>query len=520
MAPFPENLSALLTAEAYPHAVADVQLVETHMSWVLLTGEFAYKIKKPVCYSFVDLRSAERRAFYCGEELRLNRRFARNLYIEVCEITASGGRVQVAGQGEVVEHAVRMRQFEQAQELDRLLNAAGIDPPELSAFGRDLAGIHAQLPVANASQESGRPEVLRKVLLENLDQCLEAARLLNTDDLMRPVRQSYASRVADAGKSIAARWEDGRVRECHGDLHSRNIVRYDGRLTAFDCVEFDPSFRWIDVADDVAFLLMDLEARGFPAHAQAFRGGYLAQSGDFAACRVLRLYQTHRALVRAKITALEAAGTEEGPVRETSLEQHRRYLRYADAELAAGPPGLLMMFGLSGAGKTWLAERLATRLDAIHVRSDLERKRLAGLTEQQRSNSALEKGIYAPEASARLYERLEDCVRHALAGGYTVIVDAAFHRRGDRSRFGELAARQGATVWLIHCHAPPKVLAARIRDRARSGTDASEADLSVLRWQEVNIEPLLDGENFAVIDADTTRSGVVDEVLGSLNPRV
>lgn len=516
MASLPDNLSSLLTPQAYPHAVTDVQLVETHMSWVLLTGEFAYKIKKPVCYSFVDLRSAERRAFYCEEELRLNRRFARNLYIEVCDITVSDGKASVAGQGQIVEHAVRMRQFDRAQELDRLLVDAKVDPPELDALGRDLAGIHAQLPVAHGALDWGRPEATRKVLLENLEQCLQGAALLGTEGRMRRLRRPYAAGVAEAESWLEKRWQDGRVRECHGDLHSRNIVRYGGSLIAFDCLEFDPAFRWIDVADDVAFLIMDLEAGGFSLHAQAFRKGYLAQSGDYAACRLLRLYQTHRALVRAKITGLEAAGAEEETARGVLLKRHRAYLAYAEQQLGPRRPRLILMYGLSGSGKTWLAERLAPRLGAIHVRSDAERKRLAGLAERERSHSGLGQGLYSPDISGLVYERLAECAGHAVAGGYTVIVDAAFQRREERASLHELARRHALTVQLIHCHAPRAELEARLGKRARAGVDASEADLSVLNWQNAHVEPVLASEGFEMIDADTTSSEVVPKVIGRL----
>jgi len=518
MATLPDPFSTLLEPRAYPHAVDDVQVVETHMSWVLLTGEFAYKIKKPVHYSFVDLRSAERRAFYCREELRLNRRFARNLYIEVCEITVADGKASVAGRGEVVEHAVRMRQFDGSQELDRLLADGGIEPGELDSFGRELAAIHRQLPVDEGADALGRPETTRKVLLENLEQCQQSAALLGTDDAMRELRRRYVACLAAADDWLDKRWREGRVRECHGDLHSRNVVKYGGRLVAFDCIEFDPSFRWIDVADDVAFLMMDLEARQFPAHGHAFRSGYLAGSGDFPACRMLRLYQTHRALVRAKVTALEAAG-KEGGARGPALEQHRNYLRYAEQQLETGQPMLLLMFGLSGSGKTWLAERLAPPLDAIHIRSDVERKRLAGLAEQQQSHSALGQNLYSHGMNTEVYERLVDCAGHALAGGYTAIVDAAFQRRDDRARFKDLAARYGVELRVIHCHAPRLELETRLRERSRSGTDASEAGTTVLAWQERHLEPLQEQEGLVTVEADTTGPNVAAELLGRVLQR-
>lgn len=517
MTTLPDKLSSLLNPQAYPHPVAEVQLVETHMSWVLLTGDFAYKIKKPVCYAFVDLRSPERRAFFCAEELRLNRRFARDLYIEVCEVTSSQGQVSIAGEGEVIEHAVRMRQFDRSQELDRLLDGDRVEPAELGAFGRYLARIHARLPVAGEDQDTGRPEGIRKVLIDNLDECREAAKLLATEDLMRDVHRNYAARIAAAAPWLEARWQGGRVRECHGDLHSRNIVHHGGRLVAFDCLEFDPVLRWIDVADDVAFLLMDLEARGFPLHAHAFMSGWLARSGDFEACRMFGLYQTHRALVRSKVTALEAAGRPQGAQRDAALRQYRQYLDYANRQLAPRGQTLLLMFGLSGSGKTWLAERLAPMLGATQIRSDVERKRLLGLDELQRTGSGLEQGLYSRDTSERVYGRLEECAEHALAAGYSVIVDAAFHRSADRRRFRRLAERRDVPVRLVHCRAPRRVLEQRIIDRGGRETDASEADLQVLEWQESQVEPVAPAEGFAVIEADTTRASIATEVREALS---
>jgi predicted kinase len=231
---------------------------------------------------------------------------------------------------------------------------------------------------------------------------------------------------------------------------------------------------------------------------------------------MLPLYQTHRALVRAKITALEAAGAEEAELRQAALEQHREYLRYAGRQVASRQPRLLLMFGLSGSGKTWFAGKLAPLLDAVHIRSDVERKRLAGLPEQQRTSSELEKGIYSPAFSARLYARLEECADHALAGGYTVIVDAAFHRRDDRSSFSALAARHGAPLQLIRCRASRRELERRIRARAGAATDASEADLAVLKWQEARLEPVLDNEGFETIDVDTADPDAVASTMSCL----
>jgi aminoglycoside phosphotransferase family enzyme/predicted kinase len=503
----PRHLRALLRPAAYPHPVESIELVQTHVSWVLLTGHLAYKIKRPVQYPFVDLRSAERRAFLCREELRLNRRFAAELYLDVCDITSDEGEARIGGQGEVIEHAVRMVQFGREDQLDRLLAAGGADPAALETFGRSLADIHARLPVVPAHALWGRAESVRSVVLENLEQCARACAPYGDPRGLHALRGMLSAHLERSGASIDERRAAGRVRECHGDLHARNVVQRDGRLLAFDCMEFSDAFRWIDVADEIAFLLADLSALKHAAHAHAFLSGYLAESGDYDACRVLGLYEAHRALVRAKVTAL--GWTDLAQAREVDLglarRQYEAYVGVAHAALGSKTPLIVLVGGLSGSGKTWLASRLAPLLGAIHLRSDVERKRLAGLPESARTGSPLQQGLYTQEASTRVYEHLAHCAEQVASGGYPVIVDATFARREDRARYSAMASRLGAAVRLLHCRALPGVLRQRVAQRHTRGSDASEADLGVLAWQEAHAEPVGTDEGLATIEVDTTR---------------
>jgi len=512
----PDSLRGLLAPRAYPHPVESVRLIETHISWVLLAGEFAYKIKRPVRYPFIDLRAPGRRKFLCEEELRLNRRFAPQLYLGVCRVIDEDGRAAIAAQGvdgPTLEYAVRMRRFEAQDELDRLLEAGKADACELETFGRDLATLHATFPAASADSPWGRPEDIGALMIRNLLECAEASRTLGTAESVLALQAGLQRSLSAAAASLAARRAGGHIRECHGDLHTRNLVRLEGRLVAFDCLEYEPAFRWIDVADEIAFLSSDLTARERPLHAHAFIGGYLARSGDYSACRVLRLYEAHRALVRAKIAALEAAASPREEAREPLRREHDARLAHAARSIAGGKPVLLLMCGLSGSGKTWLARQLAERLLAVHVRSDVERKRRAGLDALARSQSGIGQGLYSTHASAAVYEDLAHAAQDILAGGCSAIIDAAFLRREQRTRLAELGARLSVPTRLVYCHAPVETLRARIAARGRGGLDASEADTAVLDWQLRHFERLLADEPLEVIRVGTAEPEALATVL-------
>jgi aminoglycoside phosphotransferase family enzyme/predicted kinase len=504
MSALPDSLTSLLRPDAYPHPIAPVRLVETHISWVLLTGEYAYKLKRPVRYSFVDLRAPEHRAFLCNEELRLNRRFAPELYLEVCPIAAAGDGLRVGGEGPAVEHAVRMRQFDREAELDRLVEAVRVEASELETFGRELAAIHARLPRVEA-RVWGTAESVGNQLRTNLDECRELAGNFGTAPDVAALAAPLEARLQELAPRISARRAQC-VRECHGDLHARNVVRWRGRLIAFDCLEFEPAFRWIDVADEVAFLWMDLTARRRRDLAAAFLRGYLDASGDYEICRLLPLYGCHRTLVRAKVAALEGSGA-----------QHRLYLDGARELLAPARPRLIAMHGFSGSGKTWLARQLAARLAALHRRSDVERTRLAGLAPGADSRSRVGDDLYSPASSARVHAHLAECADAALDGGLTIIVDATFARRAERARFAELAREHGGTMTLVSCEAPLPVLEARIAERRRA-PDASEADHEVLAWQRAHAEPPGKDETLQIVSIDTARETAVSEALAGLAP--
>lgn len=509
--------AGLLRADAYPHPVEAVHCVQTHLSWVLLAGDYAYKIKRPVRYPFVDFTDLAVRERMCHEELRLNARFAPQLYLSVEPVRVEGGLARIGGAGRTIDWAVRMRRFDAAAGLDRLVEAGMVQSAELEAFGRALAARHDGLPV---DEQTAACEVVlhtARTLQANLREArsgLEAVglRLPEADAAVALDRRLIASIGILSRRALA-----GRVRECHGDLHLANIVRLGGELVAFDCLEFDPALRWLDVADDVAFLCADLAAYGRADLARAFLQGYLDGSGDFDLLEVLDLFIAHRALVRAKVVAIGAAQLAAGsPPREALLGRCRSYLAVACGALAPREAMLLLVGGVSGSGKTWLASRLAASLDGLHLRSDLERKRLAGLAPAASSGSPPGDGLYSAEWGERTYQRLLHCTAHVLAGGRTAIVDATFPRAARREPFRRLARERGVDCRFLECTAPEAVLRERIRQRLAAGGDASEADLAVLGRQLAEREPPGSGPDAPLAEIDTSGEDPLQRALGAL----
>jgi aminoglycoside phosphotransferase family enzyme/predicted kinase len=511
-------VAALQRPDAYPHAVSEpIRVAETHISWVLLTGEFAYKLKKPVKLSFLDYSTLERRHRHCEEELRLNRRLAPDLYLGVSAIGGATGSPRVDGGSPTLEYAVRMRQFAPADELSALLAADAVVPDDVARLGSAIARFHDAAALAPTGSEYGLAATAHRITMDNFGELLA----LPESAGWAPQLSSLESRVAALHRALHALMDErragGRVRECHGDLHCGNIVRWAGQLTPFDGIEFDPALRYIDVVNDIAFLTMDLAERGHADLRHAVLQAWADTSGDWTGLPLLPYYEAYRALVRAKVDALRALQLEAAsPARAAAVTDCRRYLDWAAARLADRRPLLLITCGLSGSGKTWLARRLAARLGALHLRSDVERKRLAGLAAHEDSRSPPDAGIYTLEFNERTYRRLLDCAAATLAAGEPAIVDAAFLRGHERRAFLGLAQERNAPFAIVHCHAPDAVLRDRVGARAASGHDASEAGLAVLARQPSYWEAFGSDEQRHVVAVDTSDASAIAAATAAL----
>ena len=511
-------ITALHDPGVYDHPVTDVRLVETHISWVLLTGDYVYKIKKPVDLGFLDFSSLAARRYYCERELALNRRLAPELYLEVVSLTGSPAAPEINGKGEPFEYAVKMRQFDPQQQLDRLLQRGELETRHIDQLADLIAEFHDHIETAGPDSHHGTPEAVWGPMQENFD--LIRSRLLDAADqtrLARLYRWSEAQFQRLKG-IISQRKRDGFVRNCHGDMHLANITLLDDQVRVFDCIEFNEDLRWIDVMSEIAFTTMDLADRDRPDLAARLLNRYLQGSGDYAGLAMLRLYQVYRALVRAKVAMIRHG--QEGLTddeRQQSLAQYRDYARLAESFTRAQTPTLFIAHGVSGSGKTTLTQPLLERYDMIRLRSDVERKRLFGLAEQERSGSATGAGIYTAAASEKTYRRLREVARQILEAGYSTIVDATFLKRHQRQLFSELAVELDLALVILHFHADPALLRQWIRERQAAGKDASEADIQVLEHQLANEEILQGDEARHIITIDSGREDAVQTLIEAVS---
>ena len=483
-------------------------VVRTHISTVILAGPLAYKLKRPVRLTFLDFSSLSQRRFFLEEELRINRRTAPQLYLDVRPVTGTVDQPVIGGDGEPADWVLRMRRFEADGEFASMAGAGLLQARDVEALAGHLAAFHRSLVPLTAEAPGGLPpKDARQWALESLDDI--AANPVrppecSMDDLAA-LRRGIDETFTQAQPLVDQRRAQGFVRECHGDLHLGNLVRWQGEVFAFDAIEFDARLRCIDIVSDVAFTFMDLLAKGLRPLAWRFINTWAARTGDYEGLTLLRLYAAYRALVRAKVALLSGGDTAAFMVFWCLAK-----------ELVRGPQRhrLVITMGLSGSGKSTVACALADALGAIWLRSDVERKRLHGLAPTGRPQPGSD--LYGATATRRTYARLGELADNLLAAGLPVVVDAAFLRRDERAAMRALAARLGVNFSIVVCTAEPAQLQARIVQRLQAGKDPSDATLEVLAQQQGVQEPLTPDEHGHAVQVvnDGALEALADPVRG------
>lgn len=485
---------------------------ETHISWVLVAGGYAYKFKKAVRFDVLDYSTLAARLHCCQEELRLNRRLAPQLYLNVVEVGGSAEAPRLGGDGAVLDYAVRMRAFPQGALWQRRLAAGRLNQDDIDGLAALLARFHGAAARAPAASDWGSAAALARAAQQDL---ATVAGLCGAGPAREQCARLGAWLAAQHGDGRSARFTSrkagGWVRECHGDLHCGNILTIAGQVQVFDCIEFNDELRWIDVLHDLAFIVMDLRCHGRPALAARLLSAYLEASGTAEGLALLAYYQTMRALVRCKVFLLRAAAAPAAEAQAASA-MAQRYLDFACAGLAPGRAGVIVMHGYSGSGKSHCAGLLAAALGAVRIRSDVERKRLRGSAPGQRLAAPPGQGIYGAADTDATYARLLMLARQIVAAGLPVVVDAAFLQAGQRAPFAALAAQLGLPYAIVAARASPATMMARLR--ARSG-DASDAGPALLPVQLAAGAPLTPAERRAVRQLDT-ESLALEQTIAAL----
>lgn len=492
----PELIQHMCQPGFYPHPVVEpIRLLQTHVSYVLLTGDYAYKVKKPVNFGFLDYSTLEKRQHFCQAELRLNQRGAGALYLEVVAIAQTGDTYQIGGDTPV-EYAVKMVQFPQDTLLSALYDRGELTPALMAELAVAVANFHQGAETSDYIRTFGAVDQIRQAFDENYAQTEGFIGGPQTQAQFDETKAYTDDFFASRGDLFEQRVAQNRIRACHGDLHLNNICLWQNQLYLFDCIEFNEPFRYVDVMYDVGFVVMDLLSKNCAALSTVFLNHYLERTGDWEGAQLLPLYISRQAYVRAKVTSfLLGDPSVDDDTKAKASATAAGYYRLAWSMCQPQGGSIYLMAGLSGSGKSTTAMQLAGQINAIHLRSDAVRKHLAGVPLDQRGDDSL----YTPAMTEKTYDRLLTLGLSLAKAGYPVILDAKYDRQARRQTAIEQIQAAGLPLAMLHCTAPPAVLEQRVRDRTH---DIADATVAVLQQQ--HLEPFTPTEQPLVNTIDTT----------------
>lgn len=514
-------VSALHDPSIYGHEVSDISVIETHISWILLTGNYAYKIKKPIQFSFVDFSTLEKRKFYCHEELRLNGRLAPNLYLDVVAITGSNEHPSFKNSSEPIEYAVKMRQFSQQMLLSYLSEHGQLLQQHIDHMAKEIARFHMHIDKVSMEGVLGTPEDIHYWVTDNFEQIESNLEAKNSLTLLKNIKDWSESEHCNKYTQLLHRRSHGFVRECHGDMHLGNMALIEDRVTIFDGIDFNEHLRWVDVMSEVAFVAMDFCKRGYPEFSNRFINLYLQYTGDYAGLCVFHYYSVYRATVRAKVALLRLTQPHLSEIQINNIrDEFESYIELATCYFAEQKAVLIITYGLSGSGKSTYTESLIESIGAIRIRSDVERKRLYGYDTLERTQSGINEGIYTQQSSKAVYARLVELSKSIINSGFSVIVDACFLQRAQREEFHKLSMGLQVPFIILEFQATEATLKKRIISRAQDKREPSEADLEVLTSQIKKCMPLGEDEKKNTIIINTEENIQISEIVKAIDKRM
>ncbi|ADJ26361.1 aminoglycoside phosphotransferase [Dehalogenimonas lykanthroporepellens BL-DC-9] len=520
MSRLPEVITALLDPAQYPNEnPSRVELLQTQMSFVLLTDRYAYKIRKPVNLGYVDYSSLEKRRHFSRKELDLNRRLCPDGYLDMVAVTRDHGKIVLGGDGEIIDYAVRMKRLPQDGMMDRLLAEDGLTSDMITAVARKMAEFHQGAATGGDIDEFGSLETIRGNVAENFEQSRpyigRALSQAHFDAL-----KAYFDRFLETGAPLfARRVAEGRIRDCHGDLHSAHVNFNGDEICIYDCIEFNDRFRYGDTASEIAFLAMDLDRHGRSDLKQAFVAEYARHANDRGLYRLLKFYQAYRAHIRAKVACFKLDDPFVPEEEKTAeLSKARGYFDLALAYTLSSPL-LFITSGPTGCGKSTLAGTLTRHLGLRHISSDITRKKLAGIEPGTPASAAYTEGLYSPEMTQRTYVAMLDSAEKVLAGGGSVILDATFLKKTDRDRALGLAKRYSARPVIIECRLDEAEARQRLERRATEPGNVSDGCWAVYQRQRDSAEPveeLPEGRNHVIIDTRHDPEEAIRDIIAIL----
>lgn len=504
----PPLIQQMLQPRFYNHSVIEpIKLLQTHISYILLTGEYAYKIKKSVKLSFLDFSTLDRRHHFCQEELRLNRRLAPELYLSILPIIEnSSGQFKISSttplMGQVYEYVVKMRQFE--KDGLHLFKENQLTFAHMQSLGKRIADFHQQATINTRIQNYGCVEAIRKINSNNFQLSQSFIHQTQTQSQFQQTYDFNHQFITNHADWFAQRQVNGKIRECHGDLHLRNLCLFQDELQVFDCIEFNQEFRYIDVLYDIAFLVMDLDFHGRPDLANEFLNTYLEQTGDYEGVILLPLYLIMRAYIRGNVTSLSFNDPKISPADKPALQQQAKaYYNLAYRYTHRSQGQIMLMSGLSGSGKSTVARQLARRCNAIVIRSDAVRKHLAGIHLYQKDGGKGDTNdIYTPEMTQKTYATLLELGLHLAQTGWSVILDAKYDRQILRQEVITQSQLAQIPLRILACTAPVDVIRNRLLHR---NNDISDATIALVETQRQQAEDFTDIEQSYVVPINTSQ---------------
>jgi len=482
-------VEALSDPAFYDHPVDEVRFLQTHISSVFLTGEFAYKLKKPVNFGFLDFSTVELREKYCRAEVELNRRLAPEVYLKAAPITFDGDRLAIDGSGEVVDWLVVMRELDEALLGTQVLARGELTEHHMDALVEVLVPFYRDAATGEGVDRYGEIEAVKFNTDENFSQTKAYVGKLVSTERFKHIRRWTNAFYEDNADLFARRIAEGRIRESHGDLHLGNIFLEDPPII-FDCIEFNERFRCGDVAVDLAFMAMDLDFNGRPDLAERFIGRYVAASGDAELVEMLDFYKCYRAYVRAKIACFTSAD----PALDATAKRAQRNLARRHFGLAyryaggAERPSLVVLYGVMGSGKTNVARYLREHHGWHLLSTDAVRKQISGVGENTRVYVPYNEGLYSLEMNRRTYDEICTRAENLLHGGFDVVVDGAFKRQSERDPLIEAARRTGARIVFLETVCDADEQRRRLERRQQHDT-RSDGRVELMEQQRKDFEP-------------------------------